>query len=114
MPQEDAGAFRRSLGAFATGVTIVTARNSLGEPVGVTASSFNSVSIDPPLVLWSLAKKAQSHGIFTESGHFAIHVLGAHQDEVSNRFAKSGTDKFAGVDLAVSYTHLTLPTIYSV
>ena len=94
---EDRRAFRDALGAFATGVTIVTTTDGAGAPVGVTASSFNSVSLDPPLVLWSLAKSSQSRDAFCSSGHFAIHVLAESQELVSNRFAKSGADKFAGM-----------------
>lgn len=90
--------FREALGAFATGVTIVTTRDAGGEPVGVTASSFNSVSLDPPLVLWSLARSARSSEAFGRSGHFAIHVLAAGQQALSDRFARSGEDKFAGLD----------------
>lgn len=90
--------FRAALGSFATGVTIVTTRDSDGNPVGVTASSFNSVSLDPPLVLWSLAKSSLSREAFCGSGHFAIHVLAADQEGLSNAFAKSGGDKFAGVE----------------
>ena len=88
--------FRKALGAFATGVTIVTTLDEAGEPVGVTASSFNSVSLDPPLVLWSLAKKSLSREAFCSSGHFAIHVLADTQEDLSNRFAVSGGDKFGG------------------
>lgn len=88
-------AFRDALGTFATGVTIVTTLDSAGDPVGVTASSFNSVSLDPPLILWSLAKDSLSHDAFCGSGHFAIHVLAASQEALSNRFARRGDDKFA-------------------
>jgi len=91
-------AFRNALGAFATGVTIATTKNLRGEPIGVTASSFNSVSLEPPLILWSLAKTSLSREAFCESGHFAVHVLAASQEDLSNRFARSGDDKFAGVD----------------
>ncbi|MEZ5696262.1 MAG: flavin reductase [Sphingomonadaceae bacterium] len=90
--------FRNALGAFATGVTIATTLDGEGQPVGVTASSFNSVSLDPPLVLWSLAKSSLSREAFCGSGHFAVHVLAATQEDLSNRFARSGDDKFAGVD----------------
>ena len=90
-------AFRDALGSFATGVTIATTRDADGAPVGVTASSFNSVSLDPPLVLWSLAKGALSRGAFSGSGHFAIHVLAAGQQDLSDRFARSGADKFADI-----------------
>ena len=88
--------FRKALGTFATGVTVVTTLDEAGEPVGVTASSFNSVSLDPPLVLWSLAKKSLSREAFCSSGHFAIHVLADTQEDLSNRFAVSGGEKFGG------------------
>lgn len=94
----DAREFRNALGQFATGVTIVTTFDDEQRPTGVTASSFNSVSLDPPLVLWSLAKSAQSLAAFQESGFFAVHVLGQHQQDMSNRFARSGEDKFADME----------------
>lgn len=90
--------FRAALGTFATGVTIVTTMSQTGEPIGVTASSFNSVSLDPPLVLWSLAKSSSSLDSFCGSGHFCVHVLSAAQEELSNSFARSGAEKFAGVE----------------
>jgi len=90
--------FRSALGSFATGVTVVTTATEDSVPVGVTASSFNSVSLDPPLVLWSLAKKSLSLGAFRDSGHFAVHILSFAQEGISNSFAKSGADKFGAVD----------------
>ena len=96
--EERQRAFRNALSSFATGVTIATTKDAAGEPVGVTASSFNSVSVDPPLVLWSLAKKSHSFGAFSSSGHFAVHVLAASQENLSNRFARSGQDKFGDLD----------------
>src|SRR5690554_1936916 len=90
--------FRIALGSFATGVTIVTTAADPETPVGVTASSFNSVSLDPPLVLWSLAKSSQSLDAFRGSGHFAVHILSCLQEDLSNAFARSGADKFANVD----------------
>lgn len=95
----DSRAFRDALGSFATGVTIVTARDADGGDVGLTASSFNSVSLDPPMILWSLARGSQSMPAFRGAGHFAVHILAADQETLSNRFAKSGTDKFTGVEL---------------
>jgi 3-hydroxy-9,10-secoandrosta-1,3,5(10)-triene-9,17-dione monooxygenase reductase component len=89
--------FRSALGAFATGVTIVTTRTQSGVDVGLTANSFNSVSLDPPMVLWSLAKNAKSLPAFLESGYFAVHVLSASQEELSHTFATRGADKFAGL-----------------
>ena len=98
-PAFDSKEFRRTLGTFTTGVTIITARGADGEPVGVTANSFSSVSLDPPLVLWSLAKSAHSLPVFQEAEYFAIHILAAGQQDLSNRFASRGENKFAGLDL---------------
>ncbi len=91
--------FRNALGSFTTGVTIVTTNNKAFGDVGLTANSFNSVSLDPPMVLWSLAKSAGSLQAFQETDHFAVHILSADQQELSNRFAKRGVDKFAGVSV---------------
>jgi len=98
MSAPDALNFRNALGQFATGVTVVTTTDTDGRPVGVTASSFNSVSLDPPLVLWSLAKTAHSMPAYQNSGGFNVHVLAAHQQDLSNQFARSSDNKFAGVD----------------
>jgi len=89
--------FRRALGTFPTGVCIITARAVDGNPVGVTCSSFNSVSLDPPLILWSLGKSTYSRPVFEAAEHWAVHVLGAGQEHVSDRFARAGDDKFVGV-----------------
>ncbi len=86
--------FRDALSSFATGVTIVTARDDADRPVGMTCSSFNSVSMAPPLILWSVTKTARSADAFITADHFAVHVLAFDQTEVSNRFARSGADKF--------------------
>ena len=94
--------FRQALGMFATGVTIVTAQAEDGSLVGVTANSFNSVSLDPPMVLWSLAKKARSLPVFSTTRHWNVHILSNEQEDLSNRFAKAGEDKFAGLELDVS------------
>ena len=91
--------FRNALGAFATGVTVVTTRSAEGVDVGLTANSFNSVSLDPPMVLWSLAKASRALPIFVNSGYFAVHVLAADQEEISSRFGRPGTDKFAGLEI---------------
>jgi 3-hydroxy-9,10-secoandrosta-1,3,5(10)-triene-9,17-dione monooxygenase reductase component len=94
-PVIDPRNFRNALGAFTTGVTIVTTRDEAGHDIGLTANSFNSVSLDPPLVLWSLAKSSLSLKAFTESKYFAVHILAADQQPLSDRFAKRGVDKFA-------------------
>ncbi|ENV45424.1 p-hydroxyphenylacetate 3-hydroxylase reductase component [Acinetobacter schindleri] len=90
--------FRRALGNFVTGVTIMTAQNSVGEKVGVTANSFNSVSLDPSLILWSIDKKSSSYSVFSEATHFAVNILSANQIELSNKFARRTADKFDGVN----------------
>lgn len=95
----DAMEFRKALGSFATGVTIITARAADGAPIGLTANSFNSVSLDPPLVLWSLANNAMSFEAFRAAKHWAVHVLGSDQEDLSGRFARRGEDKFAGLDV---------------
>lgn len=92
-PQE----FRASLSMFATGVTIVTARTAEGTLVGLTASSFNSVSLSPPLVLWSLSRTAGSMAAFSDGRHYAINVLAADQQALAERFAAHGVDRWAGV-----------------
>jgi 3-hydroxy-9,10-secoandrosta-1,3,5(10)-triene-9,17-dione monooxygenase reductase component len=96
----DKRAFRNALGAFTTGVTVVTTRDGTGRDVGLTVNSFNSVSLEPPLVLWSLARDSASLPAFVEAEHFAVHILAADQEPVSNRFAQRGADKFAGIELA--------------
>jgi flavin reductase (DIM6/NTAB) family NADH-FMN oxidoreductase RutF len=89
--------FRAALGLFATGVTIITARAADGTPVGLTANSFNSVSMTPPLVLWSLGLQAGSLPVFRTVSHYAIHILAAEQRELAERFAARGVDRFAGL-----------------
>lgn len=89
--------FRAALGRFATGVTIVTARAANGRLVGLTANSFNSVSLHPPLVLWSLARAAGSMAVFSTGSHYAINVLAADQQALAQRFAARDVDRWAGV-----------------
>ncbi len=96
--QTDSGDFRRALSCFATGVAVATARDASGKPTGITISSFNSVSLDPPLILWSIANDAQSYDAFYEAEYFAVNVLTRTQHELSARFAAKGADKFAGLD----------------
>ncbi|QNK65847.1 flavin reductase [Variovorax sp. PAMC26660] len=90
--------FRKALGQFTTGVTVITTRAIDGRRVGMTANSFSSVSLDPPLVLWSLARQAPSVADFTGASHFAINVLAVHQHHLSRQFSTPQADKFGGVD----------------
>jgi flavin reductase (DIM6/NTAB) family NADH-FMN oxidoreductase RutF len=96
-PSFSASDFRAALGCFATGVTIVTARDAQGQPVGLTANSFNSVSLAPPLVLWSLALTAGTMPAFSRGSHYAIHILAADQRTLAERFARKDVARFEGV-----------------
>jgi len=91
--------FRAALGAFTTGVTIVTTLDSAQRDIGLTANSFSSVSLDPPMVLWSLSRQSFSLPAFMAAEHFAVHVLAAAQVTLSERFARSGIDKFSGLQV---------------
>lgn len=94
----DTLALRQALGDFATGVTVVTARGADGKLAGLTVNSFASVSLTPPLVLWSLVRESPSWPVFESCSHYAVNVLGAHQRGVSQCFAKTGIDKFSGIE----------------
>ena len=93
---ENSRAYRNALGTFTTGVTVVTVPTPAG-PIGMTVNSFASVSLDPPLVLWSPAKSSSRHGLFTAARHFAVHILGLEQDALSTRFTRGGLG-FEGLD----------------
>ena len=103
-PDFDASGFRRALGRFPTGVAIITARTPQGQALGMTISSFNSVSLDPPLVLWSLAKRSAALAIFEQVDRYAIHILAAGQAGLARQFAKPAAqgDRFAGVPWALN------------
>jgi flavin reductase (DIM6/NTAB) family NADH-FMN oxidoreductase RutF len=88
---------RGALGRFATGVTVITARSFDGTPVGFTANSFNSVSLDPPLILWSLARSSARLGAYRAAEHYAVNILSADQSELARRFAGKMEDRYAGV-----------------
>jgi flavin reductase (DIM6/NTAB) family NADH-FMN oxidoreductase RutF len=103
-PNFDPSAFRAALGQFATGVTVITTLTPSGQPIGITASSFNSVSLDPPLVLWSLATKSASMPVFRANSHYVVNVLAASQLDLCRRFATVRGDRFAGVSHAAGDT----------
>ena len=90
---------RSTLGSFATGITIVTARTPAGEPIGMTISSFNSVSLEPPLILWSLSNHSPNLDAFRQASHYAVNVLSSAQRELSDRFASRNGERFAGLSL---------------
>lgn len=89
--------FRHVVGHFASGVTVVTTWDAEGRPTGLTASAFTSVSLDPPLVLVCIDRKAQSYPAMQGSGRFAVNILAADQEAFSKQFALSGGDKFDGI-----------------
>ena len=93
----DRRAFRNALGCFATGVTVVTTITDTGDPVGLTANSFSSVSLDPPLVLFCLDRASQNLAAFHASGRFAVNVLGDDQRDLSVRFSTTIGDRWDGV-----------------
>lgn len=97
-PAFDARELRSVLGTFVTGVTVVTTRDAAGKRHGVTANSFSSVSLDPPLVLWSQSVSSRSHPAFRDTGHFIVNILADDQVSLSDHFARSADDKFIGID----------------
>jgi 3-hydroxy-9,10-secoandrosta-1,3,5(10)-triene-9,17-dione monooxygenase reductase component len=108
----DPMAFRRSLGRFATGVTIITTLGPGAVPVGMTCNSFSSLSLDPPLVQWSIAKTSRNHAAIGEAPHFAVHVLDARQMDMCRQFAATAGDRFAGVKINTGLYGLPLLTTF--
>jgi flavin reductase (DIM6/NTAB) family NADH-FMN oxidoreductase RutF/DNA-binding MarR family transcriptional regulator len=96
-PGDDTTAFRRCLGQFGTGVAVITTQDS-GELIGMTSNSFASVSLQPPLILWSMRRSSTSYSAFERCEYFAVNILASDQVALSQKFAKSGPDKFAGVE----------------
>lgn len=99
---------RRAFSHYATGVTIVTAIDAAGKRVGITANSFSSLSLDPPLILWSLAKSSTSYEAFRATRHFAVHVLDSAQTALAKQFATKDIDRFADVVCATGGTGVPL------
>lgn len=94
--------FRQCLAKFATGVTVVTCVDAKGHPCGITANSFSSVSLDPPLILWNIAKVSNSLDAYLQAEHFAINVLADSQQDISSHFAKSDHTLFDKIQHEVS------------
>ena len=91
---------RQAFGCYPTGVAVVTTVTPDGSRVGMTISSFNAVSLDPPLVLWNLANESCNYAAFSGAEHFAVHVLADHQGDLSARFAARSGDRFDGLECA--------------
>ena len=94
----DSRELRQVLGSFVTGVTVITTVDAQGKPHGLTVNSFSSVSLDPPLILWSQSLTAPSHPVFRDAERFAVNILADDQVAISNRFARGSDDKFAGCE----------------
>ena len=104
----DAELFKRALGSFASGVTVVTMRDGSGQLRGMTVSAFSSVSLDPPLILICIDRQAECLPNLQSSGRFAVNILGEGQREISRRFAAKGVDRFEGVPVREGATGLPL------
>jgi len=89
--------FRAAMGRFASGVTVVTVKCEDNRPCGMTVSAFSSVSLEPPLILVCIDKRASVHGYFKEGKHFAVNILAADQEVISRRFASKDEDRFNGI-----------------
>lgn len=98
----DSRQFRNALGCFATGITVVSTTSGKNEPIGITVNSFSSVSLDPPLVLFSLARDASRFTDFAAAKHFSINVLSDSQRDISNYFASSGQSVWSGFDYTLA------------
>ncbi len=103
-PESDSVHFRHALSQFATGVTVITTRLADSTLVGLTASSFNSVSLNPPLVLWSLSNHASTLAAFSGNSHYVINILSAKQTKLAEQFSRKSSDRFTGVDFTLSHT----------
>ena len=98
----DAKELRRVMGMFATGVTVLTTRDVNGKPYGLTANAVTSLSLDPPLLIICIDKRAETHPHFFDSRCFVVNILAEDQEELSSRFARTGGDKFQGVPFSTN------------
>ncbi len=108
MDTESELGLRRSLGRFATGVAVVTCCAPDGRPCGITANSFSSVSLDPPLVLWNIARVSNSLNAYLSAEYFAIHVLDADQQHLAEHFARTDHTRYNGVDHTISVQNVPI------
>ena len=113
MNEIDSREFRDALGSYPTGVAVVTARDKNGKPVGMTVNSFASVSLDPPLVLWSIDNNSAFFDVFIQANHFAVHILRSDQQQLSHDFSSEDSDHFAQVGHDTGLEELPLLKTYS-
>lgn len=102
----DSRTFRHGAGQFMTGVTVITTLDETGNPVGLTANSFTSISLEPPMVSFSLGRDSETFAAFAAGNGFVIHVLAASQEDLSIRFAAKGTDRFSGLEVTAGWAGL--------
>jgi flavin reductase (DIM6/NTAB) family NADH-FMN oxidoreductase RutF len=105
----DSRAFRSALGQFQTGVAIVSALAADGAPVGMTINSFSSVSLEPPLILWSVQSNSPSSAAFLAAKHFAVTILAADQKDLASKFARTAADKFDGIPTRRGIGNILVP-----
>jgi len=111
-PLFDSQRLRRALGHFATGVTIITTRAASGDPIGMACNSFASVSLEPPLVQWAIAKTSRNYDAICSAAHFAVHVLDAGQRDLCRQFSAKDQDRFAGTEMEIGLHNLPLIKAY--
>lgn len=108
MTNDETRALRNALGNFATGITVVTAIDSNGNPQGMTANSFSSVSLEPPLVLWCVGRDSRLFELFENVDHFAVNILHSGQESISQLFAGPEGDKFGQLPWHTGLNNLPL------
>lgn len=112
MSDIDPAELRKALASYATGIAVVSTICEKGKPVGMTINSFASVSLAPPMILWSIDKDSVFFDVFNNASHFAIHVLRQDQQDLSNHFATPNEDNFAAIDHESGLADLPLLTSY--
>ena len=100
--------FRQALGNFATGVTIITARDASNDPIGITVNSFASLSLEPPLILWGIDFAAEEFDAFISASHFAVHILQHDQQQLADKFSDCEASKFANLTVENGLADLPL------
>lgn len=113
MNEIDPRQFRDALGRYPTGVAVITTRDNEGNPVGMTVNSFASVSLNPPLILWSIDNNSALYDVFTQASHFAVHILKSDQQQLSHDFSSEDPDHFAAAGYDTGIENLPLLKSYS-
>jgi len=112
MNEIDVRQFRNALGSFVTGVTVITSRDAKGQPVALTVNSFTAVSLDPPLVLWNIHRESDFFAEFSQTDHYAVHILRQDQEDLSRHFSAEIDDKFGDIEFQTGIAALPLLSTY--